>query len=96
MLVTASSALRALGRSEDGRGGGLERCCSLYANAEVESSAIRGGLLVSESAWAGADEEAARTESEDEMDRFGSALRSLKNAAMMLESTFRVFGGRAE
>jgi hypothetical protein len=44
MFVTASSALRVLGRSVAGRGGGLaRRWLVLYVIAEVESSMGFGG-----------------------------------------------------
>lgn len=45
MLVTASSALRDLGSSGAGRGGGRERWNFLYSSADVESSTDLGGLF---------------------------------------------------
>ena len=45
MFVTASSALRDLGASAAGRGGGLERWSFLYSSADVESSTDLGGLF---------------------------------------------------
>ena len=43
MFVTASSALRDLGKSVAGSGGGRVLCQRLYSNAEVESSMGFGG-----------------------------------------------------
>ena len=44
MLVTASSAVLALGRSMAGSGGGFPRCDVLYSSADVESSMGGGGF----------------------------------------------------
>lgn len=46
ILVTVSSADFCLGRSVAGRGGGRDRCDSLYARADVESSIDLGGRVV--------------------------------------------------
>ena len=60
IFVTASSALRSRAISVAGNGGGGLRCCCLYAKAEVESSAVLGGLLEFASAWLLDEEEAER------------------------------------
>ena len=54
MLVTASSAVRDLGTSVAGKGGGLCLCVTLYVNADVESSMDGGGLgtFWSDNRWA--------------------------------------------